>query len=94
MLSAAGAALNAPIVMTHSLSAQALLPPKQAPINEMMDEESESGTVRCRSVLVPEFVQGKTPLAAASRQFNLTSAEIKSSVDDGRTGTSKCRCCV
>ena len=39
-----------------------------------MDEEIKSWTGRRKSALVPEIIQGNTTVAAASRQFDLTTA--------------------
>ena len=41
---------------------------------------------RRKSALVLEIIQGKTTVAAASRQFDLTPAEIESWVEDGKRG--------
>ena len=55
-------------------------------MSEMMEEEIKRWTARRKSALVLEIIQGKTSLAAASRQFDLTSAEFESWVEDGRRG--------
>jgi transposase-like protein len=43
-------------------------------------------TARRKSALVLEIIQGKTTVAAASRQFDLTPAEMESWVEDGKRG--------
>jgi transposase-like protein len=45
-------------------------------MSEMMEEEIKRWSARRKSALVLEFIQGKTTVAAASRQFDLTPAEI------------------
>ncbi|WP_313272645.1 DUF1153 domain-containing protein [Stenotrophomonas sp.] len=52
----------------------------------MMEEEIKRWTARRKSALVLEIIQGKTTVAAASRQFDLTLAEIESWVEDGKRG--------
>ncbi len=51
-----------------------------------MEEEIKRWTARRKSALVLEIIQGKTTVAAASRQFDLTLAEIESWVEDGKRG--------
>ncbi|GAB3045655.1 transposase [Stenotrophomonas tumulicola] len=53
---------------------------------EVMAEEIKRWTARCKSALLLEIIQGKTTVAAASRQFDLTPAEIESWVEDGKRG--------
>ncbi len=55
-------------------------------MSEMMEEEIKRWTARRKSALVLEIIQGKTTVAAASRQFDLTPAEIESWVEDGKRG--------
>lgn len=55
-------------------------------MSEMMEEEIKRWTARRKSALVLEIIQGKTSVAAASRQFDLTPAEIESWVEDGKRG--------
>lgn len=52
----------------------------------VMDEEIKRWTVRRKSALVLEILQGKTTVAEASRAFDLTPAEIESWVEDGKRG--------
>ena len=52
----------------------------------VMEEEIKRWTARRKSALVLEIIQGKTTVAAASRQFDLTPAEIESWVDDAKKG--------
>ncbi len=46
-------------------------------MSEMMDEAIKRWTARRKSARVLEIIQGKTTVAAASRQFDLTPAEIE-----------------
>ncbi|RRT98010.1 transposase, partial [Stenotrophomonas sp. 278] len=43
-------------------------------MSEMMGEEIKRWTARRKTALVLEIIQGKTSVAAASRQFDLTPA--------------------
>ena len=52
----------------------------------MMEEEIKRWTARRKSALVLEIIQGKTTVAEASRQFDLTPSEIESWVDDAKRG--------
>lgn len=56
-------------------------------MSKVTGEEFKRWTPRPKSALVLEIIQGKTTVAAASRQFDLTPAEIESWVDDGKRGT-------
>ena len=47
-------------------------------MSEMMEKEIKHWIARRKSALVLEIIQGKTTVAAASRQFDLTTAEIES----------------
>ncbi len=47
-------------------------------MSEVIEEEIKRWTARRKSALVLEIIQGKTTVAAASRQFDLTPAEIGS----------------
>ena len=51
-----------------------------------MDEEIKRWTARRKWALVLEIIQDKTTVAAASRPFDLTPAEIESCVGDGKRG--------
>lgn len=51
-----------------------------------MKEEIMRWTARRNSALVLEIIQSKSTLASASRQFDLTPAEIESWVEDGGRG--------
>lgn len=55
-------------------------------MSEVMEEEIKRWTARRKSALVLEIIQGKTTIAAASRQFDLTPVEIESWVEDGKRG--------
>ena len=51
-----------------------------------MEEEIKRWTARRKSVLVVEIIQGKTTIAEARRQFDLTPAEIEGWAEDGKRG--------
>lgn len=55
-------------------------------MSEVMEEEIKRWTARLKSALVLEIIQGKITVAAASRQLDLTPAEIESLVEDGKRG--------
>jgi len=55
-------------------------------MSETMEEEIKRWTARRKSALVLEIIQGKMTVAVASRQFDLTPAEIESWVEDGKRG--------
>ena len=52
----------------------------------VMEEEIKRWTARRKSALVLEIIQGQTTIAEASRQFDLTPAEVESWVEDGKRG--------
>ena len=52
----------------------------------VMEEEIKRWTARRKSALVLEIIQGKTTIAEASRQFDLTPSEIESWVEEGKRG--------
>ena len=52
----------------------------------LMEEEIKRWTARRKSALVLEIIQGKTTVAEASRQHDLTPAEVESWVEDGKRG--------
>ncbi|MFX1724619.1 hypothetical protein [Stenotrophomonas sp. AS1] len=47
-------------------------------MSKVMEEEMNRSTARRKSALILEIIQDKTTVAAASRQFDLTAAEIES----------------
>lgn len=51
-----------------------------------MEEEIKRWTARRKSALVLEIIQGKTTVAEASRQFDLTPSEIEEWVAQGKAG--------
>src|SRR5690606_10441443 len=55
-------------------------------MSQVMDEEIKRWTARRKSALVLEIIQGKTTVAEASRQFDLTPSEIESWVEEGKRG--------
>jgi transposase-like protein len=55
-------------------------------MSAMMEEEIKRWTARRKSALVLEILQGKTTVSAASRQFDLTPAEIEEWVDQAKAG--------
>ena len=52
----------------------------------VMEEEIKRWTAWRKSALVLEIIQGKTTIAEASRQFDLTPSEIEGWVEDGKRG--------
>jgi len=52
--------------------------PKELLMSKVMEEEMKRSTARRKSALILEIIQDKTTVAAASRQFDLTAAEIES----------------
>lgn len=55
-------------------------------MSQIMDEEIKRWTARRKSALVLVIIQGKTKVAQASRQFDLTPSEIESWVEDAKRG--------
>ncbi|PAT41699.1 transposase [Vandammella animalimorsus] len=55
-------------------------------MSALMDEEIKRWTARRKSALVLDIIQGKTTVAEASRQFDLTPAEVEAWVEDGKRG--------
>ncbi len=55
-------------------------------MSEVMEEEIKRWTARRKSALVLDIIQGKATVAAASRKFDLTPAEIGRWVEDGKGG--------
>ena len=55
-------------------------------MSAMMEEEIKRWTARRKSALVLEIIQGKTTVAEASRQFDLTPSEIEDWVSQGKAG--------
>jgi len=51
-----------------------------------MEEEIKRWTARRKSALVMEILQGKTTVAEASRQFDLTPSEIEEWIDNAKAG--------
>jgi len=51
-----------------------------------MEEEIKRWTARRKSALVLEIIQGKTTVAQASRQYDLTPSEIDGWVEDAKRG--------
>ena len=50
-------------------------------MSSQMNEESKRWSTKRKSVLVLEIIQGKTTVAEASRQFDLTPSELESWVE-------------
>src|SRR3546814_9215518 len=59
---------------------------KETSMSAVMEEEIKRWTARRKSALVLEIIQGKTTVAEASRQFDLTPSEIEDWVDQGKAG--------
>lgn len=55
-------------------------------MSAVMEEDIKRWTARRKSALVLEVIQGKTTVAEASRQFDLTPAEIEEWVEQGKSG--------
>lgn len=55
-------------------------------MSQVMDEEIKRWTARRKSALVLEIIQGRTTVAQAARQFDLTPAEVEDWVDQGKAG--------
>jgi transposase-like protein len=55
-------------------------------MSAVMEEEIKRWTVRRKSQLVLEIIQGKKTVSEASRQLDLPPSEIESWVDEGKHG--------
>ena len=55
-------------------------------MSSQMNEESKRWSTKRKSVLVLEIIQGKTTVAEASRQFDLTPSELESWVAQAKAG--------
>ena len=55
-------------------------------MSSQMNEENKRCHAKCKNVLVLEIIQGKTTIAEASRQFDLTPSELESWVDQAKEG--------
>ncbi len=55
-------------------------------MSAVMDEEIKRWTARRKSALVLEIMQGKSTVAEASRQFDLTPAEVEGWVEQAKAG--------
>ena len=51
-----------------------------------MSDENKRWSAKRKSALVLEIIQGKTTIAEASRQFDLTPSELESWVDQAKEG--------
>ena len=51
-----------------------------------MNEENKRWSAKRKSALVMEIIQGKTTVAEASLQFDLTPSELESWVDQAKAG--------
>ena len=51
-----------------------------------MSDENKRWSAKRKSALVLEIIQGKTTVAEASRQFDLTPSELESWVDQAKEG--------
>ncbi|MBV62023.1 DUF1153 domain-containing protein [Abyssibacter profundi] len=52
----------------------------------IVDEEIKRWTAKRKAVLVTEILQGKTTVSEASRNYDLTPAEVEEWVDQARKG--------
>ena len=55
-------------------------------MSSQMNEENKRWSAKRKSALVLEIIQGKTTVAEASRQFDLTPAELESWVEQAKAG--------
>ena len=55
-------------------------------MSAMMEGAIKRWTARRKSALVMEILQGKTTVAEASRQFDLTPSEIEDWIDNAKAG--------
>ena len=55
-------------------------------MSSQMNEENKRWSAKRKSALVLEIIQGKTIVAEASRQFDLTPSELESWVDQAKAG--------
>ena len=55
-------------------------------MSSQMNEENKRWSAKRKSALVMEIIQGKTTVAEASLQFDLTPSELESWVDQAKAG--------
>ena len=55
-------------------------------MSSQMRDENKRWSAKRKSALVLEIIQGKTTVAEASRQFDLTPSELESWVDQAKEG--------
>ena len=55
-------------------------------MSSQMSDENKRWSTKRKSALVLEIIQGKTTVAEASRQFDLTPSELESWVDQAKEG--------
>ena len=55
-------------------------------MSSQMSNENKRWSAKRKSALVLEIIQGKTTIAEASRQFDLTPSELESWVDQAKEG--------
>ena len=55
-------------------------------MSSQMSDEKKRWSAKRKSALVLEIIQGKTTVAEASRQFDLTPSELESWVDQAKDG--------
>ena len=55
-------------------------------MSSQMNEENKRWSAKRKSALVLEIIQGKTTVAEASRQFDLTPYELESWVEQAKAG--------
>ncbi|WP_459615944.1 DUF1153 domain-containing protein [Bordetella sp. 2513F-2] len=51
-----------------------------------MEEDIKRWTAKRKSALVLDIIQGKTTVAEASRQYDLSPSEVEQWIDDGKRG--------
>ncbi len=55
-------------------------------MSSQMNEENKRWSAKRKSALVLEIIQGKTTVAEASRQFDLSPSELESWVEQAKAG--------
>ena len=55
-------------------------------MSSQMNEENKRWSAKRKSALMLEIIQGKTTVAEASRQFDLTPSELESWVEQAKAG--------
>ncbi|KDC91326.1 PF06627 family protein, partial [Bordetella bronchiseptica MBORD675] len=59
---------------------------EETTLSMKMEEDIKRWTAKRKSALVLDIIQGKTTVAEASRQYDLSPSEVEQWVDDGKRG--------